>query len=119
MESTGVYWKSPWNILEEHFPDRHDCQCGPYEARCRPEDRQEGCRVDCRALAAGAAQTQLYPISPSTRASRSDSLADDHVTGTDPVGESAAQNAGRYASETRVRCSPRAWVKRGSLFWEP
>ena len=19
MESTGVYWKSPWNILEEHF----------------------------------------------------------------------------------------------------
>src|SRR5260370_20791859 len=55
--------------------------------------------MDRRALAVGAPSTQLYPVSASTRAPRSDPFAHDYDRRTDSAHQPAAQNAGRYEFE--------------------
>ena len=53
MESTGVYWKPVFNILEGHFEvilvNAQQAQAGP-----RPQDRRQGRRVDRRSCSSTA-----------------------------------------------------------------
>ena len=42
MESTGVYWKPIWNVLEGSFTLRHG-QCAAYEGGAGTQDGCQGC----------------------------------------------------------------------------
>jgi hypothetical protein len=55
MESTGVFWKPIYNILEGHF-EVWGSQCTPPPESPGTQDRCERCAVDCSAAAMRVAQ---------------------------------------------------------------
>ena len=75
MESTGVYWKPVFNLLEGRFEvmlvNARHTQAGP-----RPQDRRQGRRVDRPAAPARPALAQLHPAAADPRAARPDAAAD-------------------------------------------
>ena len=50
MESTGVYWRPVFNILEPHVTESLAPQRPAHQERAGPQDRRQGCRVDRRFL---------------------------------------------------------------------
>ena len=65
MESTGVFWKPIYNLLEEHFSivlvNPAHCQ------QVRPEDRREGLSVAGGVTAVRAVARQLYSAAVAAR----------------------------------------------------
>lgn len=47
FESTGVYWRPIFNLLEGEMTVRPAGQCGAYQSGAWLKDGREGCRVDC------------------------------------------------------------------------
>ena len=60
MESTGVYWKPVYNLLEDGLY-RLGGQRTPHEGGAGAQDRREGCRVDRRSAAPRSVAFQLHP----------------------------------------------------------
>ena len=61
MESTGVFWKPIYNLLEGHARAAGG-QCPAYQSRRWSQDRPQRRRVDCRSLAAWEARVPaLFP----------------------------------------------------------
>ena len=60
MESTGVYWKPIFHILEGRF-DVMLVNAGQHQAGPRPQDRRQGRRVDRPVAPARPALAQLHP----------------------------------------------------------
>ena len=78
MESTGVYWKPVWNLLEgrataDGEPISTDAGQRPAHAeRAGAQDRREGLPVDRAAAGGGAAVAQLRARAAPARAPRPD-----------------------------------------------
>ena len=74
MESTGVYWKPVWNLLEEQF----DAAAGQRAARqggAGAQDRRQGLRVAGRPAAPRAAAGQLRAGPAPAGAARADAVS--------------------------------------------
>ena len=74
MESTGVYWKPVWNVLEGHFP-RPLANPLPHAEHSRTEDRPERQRVDQRSAGPWAAAAQFRAPATDTGVKGSNALS--------------------------------------------
>src|ERR1039458_7246966 len=107
MESTSVYWKPVFNLLEGSFEvvlanAYHNQGCA------RPEDRREGLRVDREPPGARAHPSQLYPAATDPRLARSHATSQEPHPGSGPGHKPGAQAAGDGQHQTRERCRRRA-----------
>ena len=100
MESTGVYWKPIWNVLEGHFPLLL-ANPVPHAEHSRPEEGPERQRMDQRPFSTRAAASQFRAPSACTGAERFDTY---HQTDgrTEPGSQSDREDSGKRQPETRI-----------------
>ena len=82
MESTGVFWRPVFNLLEE---GRQVIlvNAEPHESSTRPQDRRQGQSVACRRGSRhGLTAGQFYPTQASAGTARLDALPQNHRAGT-------------------------------------
>ncbi len=98
MESTGVYWRPVFNLLEDE--ERAIVLVNAQHMRAVPmaQDRREGQRVAGGPAAARAAQGELHPARSGPRAARADALPQG-------VGAGRSQEANRGTRSWRRRTS--------------
>jgi hypothetical protein len=72
MESTGVYWKPVWNVMEGLFETVMIVNAEHMRRVAFPQNRQERCGMARRTLAGGFTQAQLHSLPASTGATRPD-----------------------------------------------
>ena len=79
MESSGVYWKPVWNILERQFTvvlanaQHQECAWS--------QDRPEGCGMDCATAAVWSSAAQLCTLRNHPRSTRPDENAGESFPG--------------------------------------
>ena len=95
MESTGVFWKPIYNLLEGQFELRAR-QCPTYQGGPGAQDRCARCGMDRRSLATRVAQGQRDPLARATRVARAHPLPHQPGRGTGTPGQSAPKGVGRY-----------------------
>src|SRR3984893_1566226 len=80
MESSGVYWKPVWNILEGQFTV---VLANAQHIKNVPgrKDRPEGCGMDCAVAAVWSSAGQLYTLRNHSRSTRPDQNAGQSVPG--------------------------------------
>jgi len=100
MESTGVYWKPVWNVLEGHFPL---LLANPYHMRNIPGQKTpERQRVDQRSAGPRPAAAQFRAPTTDTGVERSDSLSGETHGRTQPNSWPDREDPGRRQREARI-----------------
>jgi hypothetical protein len=103
MESTGVYWRPPFNLLEGHIEMVMIVNAEHLKRVPGRKTDTKDAEWIAELLQFGLDPPQLYPLTGATRTSRSHSLAHDGDRRANPVGESAPQNAGGYRTFALIR----------------
>src|SRR5262249_16466917 len=83
MESTAVYWKPVWNVLEGSLPAAFG-EPAPHAEHSRTEDRPERLRMDQRSGGPRAAEAQFRAPATGTGVEGSDTLSGETGGGTQP-----------------------------------
>src|SRR6266567_784074 len=73
MESTGVFWRPIFNILEGHL-EVMVVNAEPHQGRAGKEDRHQRRRMDCRPPPTRPLTPQLYPSGMAAHCARTDPL---------------------------------------------
>ena len=91
MESTGVYWHSPHNLMEGHFEQVMVVNAEHLKRVPGHKTDQKDAEWIAELLQVGLTAAQLHSSSTTTRTPASDSLAHQPDPGTNPTHQSASK----------------------------